>query len=214
MKTDIERKIENIVQKENILSESEVSHLLVLVRKHLERTRDSEFSVLKFFCDWSMHIEINRSLPALEILRKLNAVINELKRTPDNKQLIDRITEVISFQVLKQELTAFFGSIGIQDELFFNKWRSFVQTYTNIVLDCPLVLPSSPRNKRQKLIIKEIVENPIKEGAWVIGFYLTTLRNSFFLGGIKPIKGKSLCLVLATKDTTRIVVPLSKVYLS
>lgn len=215
MKESITLKIGQISSKITPLSESEVAYLMILVRKYLEYTETQNYFVLKFFCDWSLHIVIDRSLPAMELLQKINVIINELKNVP-NSELLDKITEIVSFQKLKTEFDNFFQHSDIPKEIISNEklWNNFVEKYIEIILDCPLILNDSRRNGRIKQIHAEIVANPIKEGAHIVGFVLSHVNNSFFQGSKVPSPNATLSLVLITSDTTRIVVPLSKNFLT
>lgn len=128
---------------------------------------------------------------------------------------MDKVTEIVSFNKLKIELRKFFDHIEIPDELTKNttKWNDFVGNFIEVILDCPLVLSTPKEYKKVKPIYEEIVSNPIKEGAWVVGFTLSYINNRFFKGVKEPFPNATLCLVLTTSDTTRLVVPLSKDFL-
>jgi hypothetical protein len=216
MKANIKIKIEQISSKTVPLNESEVVHLMVLLRKYLEHAENNDFFVLKFFCDWSLHTAIDRSLPAMELLKKINSIINELKNTPNNDLIMNKITEIVSFQKLKAELKKFFEHTKIANTLISdeNIWNSFVEAYIEVILDCPLILADLKRNKKSKQIYEEIVANPIKEGAHVVGFTLSYVNNSLFTGTKEPSLNNTLSLVLFTSDTTRLIIPLSKKFLS
>lgn len=214
MRGDIKEKITYLVSKRAPLSESEVSHLMSLTRKYLEYPNEElrdEFITLKFFCDWALHISLDRSIPAMEILVKLNDVIVKLKQTPDNKLIRQQVTKVISFPVLKTEFRRFFLVLGIKDKLttVSYKWEKFLEGFIDIILDCLLILPDPPIPRRIRPYYDDIVSNPIKEGCWTLGLSVTKVNESFF----KPSKNLSpnslLCLVLYSSDTTRVVIPLT-----
>lgn len=215
MKADIARKITQLVSKSEALSESEVSHLMGLTRKYLEFPNDElkdKFLTLKFFCDWALHIAIDRSIPALEILVKLNDVIVELKKTPDNDLLIQEVTKIVSFPMLKAELRKFLLMLGIEDKLTTDtyKWGKFLERFIEIILDCVLILPDPPQSRRVKPYYDRIVSNPIKEGFWTIGLSISLVNESFFKALKDPSPNSLLCLILYASNTTKVVIPLAK----
>ncbi len=215
MKADIKTKIQQIILRQPH-SESETAHLMVLVRKYLDQLEDNNFFTLRFFCDWSVHSEIERSLPAMELLKQLNAKIVELKDTPDNDLLRIETTEIVSFKKLKEELNRFFEEIGIEDNYTIDeeKWKIFVVSFVDIISDCPLILSDPRKYKKAKEIYDEIVANPIGKGAHVSGLAISYVNDSIFKGDKNLSTGATLCLVLLLSDTTRIVIPLTREFLS
>lgn len=215
MKADIVRKITLLISKPEPMSESEVSHLMSLSRKCLEYPNEElkgKFLTLKFFCDWALHISIDRSIPALEILVRLNDVIVELKQVPNNDLLMQEVTKIVSFPMLRTELHKFFLVLGIEDKLTTDtyKWVKFLEKFIAIILDCVLILPEPPQSRRVKPYYDRIVSNPIKEGFWTIGLSISKVNESYFKA-LKILSPNSfLCLILYSSDTTRVVIPLTK----
>jgi len=216
MLEDKKLKIEKIVNNTSF-EECEVVYLMVLTRKYLEQLADegkNNFSVLKFFCDWSLHPAIDKSFHAMELLKQMNNLIVDLKATTDAKLIMDEITKVISFSKLRTEFQRFFKALGVSDSLTKSEdnWGAFVSTFIQVILDSPLIL-SGPKNDKTKSIYEDIINNPIKKGAWLISLKLTYLNNSFFKGEKVPSLHATLCLVFLTSNTTRVVIPLSKDFL-
>src|SRR3989344_7015866 len=119
MLEDKKLKIEKIVNNTSF-EECEVVYLMVLTRKYLEQLADegkNNFSVLKFFCDWSLHPAIDKSFHAMELLKQMNNLIVDLKATTDAKLIMDEITKVISFSKLRTEFQRFFKALGVSDSL-------------------------------------------------------------------------------------------------
>jgi len=106
MQTDIARKITILASRPEPLSESEVSHLMTLCRKYLDHTEEepTPYPILEFFCDWALHITIDRNLEGFSILKRLNDTVVELGPVPDNDRMFQRVTEVVSFRKLRGEL--------------------------------------------------------------------------------------------------------------
>ncbi len=219
MKVDINSKL-NILCNKQHLTESEVLHIMVLVRKYLEYPdvdRNQKFLDLKFFCDWSLHIAIEYSIPAMEILVKLNDTIVKLKQIPDNDLLMKEVTKVVSFPRLKVQLHEFLSSIRVKNKLttINDNWLNFLEKYIEIIRDQIIAFPEdmSPRKwyfTMLKPYYDRITSNPIKEGCWTIGLSLSNVNESFFKGKNLPSENYLFCLILYTSITTRIVIPLTK----
>lgn len=219
MKYDIQSKLNKLCQKESI-TESEVVHLMVLVRKHLEHLDNEgshDYQKLKFFCDWTLHIAIEYSIPAMEILVQLNETVVRLKQTPNNDLLMKEITKVISFPLLKQQLHKILLSIGIKDRLTTvpSRWLNFLEKYTEIIRDQVIAFPERIDTQDRRLRIlqpfyEKIKSNPIKEGCWTMGLSLSLVNESFFKAKTALSKISLFCLILYASDTTRVVIPLAK----
>lgn len=209
MKDDIKRKIQQAIVRKN-LGERDVAHIMSLCRKYIEQLSDDEknkLNILKFFCDWTLHHLIDRASSAFEVIKEVNSAIYDLKLIPDNDLIINRITEIVSFSKLRIELKRFFNTIGIEDVLTKSdgSWNKFVNNYIKIVLDVPLLLPEKLKGNLKR----EILQKPLKEGAWIVGISISAVPQSFFKGSLKPQRKSYLCLTAWVNNTTRIVIPLS-----
>lgn len=209
MKDDIKAKIQKTVLRKN-LGERDVAHLMPLCRKYIEQLSDkekSEFKLLNFFCDWTLHSVINRSSPAFELIKDVNSAIYDLKLVPGNDEIIRHISEIASFAKLRVELKRFLSSLKVKDTLTLKdeSWVKFVKSYIKIILDVPLILSG----KLEKTLEKELIKKPLKEGTWIIGISISSVPQSFFKGSLKPQRKSYLCLIAWMSDTTKIVIPLS-----
>ena len=164
-----------------------------------------------------MYLAIDRSIPAMEILVKLNDTIVRLKQTPDNDLLMKEITKVVSFPVLKEQLHKFLSSIGINDKFttVTINWLNFLEKYIEVIRDQVIAFPEemSPRNRYFRMLkpyYDQIRSNPIKEGCWTIGLSLSYMNESFFKGKNIPSQNSLFCLILYASDTTKIIIPLAK----
>lgn len=61
MREKLIEKLKKEIEKEN-KDEAVMSYILILIRKILETDKNlkNKYAVLKFYCDWSLHIEIDR----------------------------------------------------------------------------------------------------------------------------------------------------------
>ena len=213
MKHDIAGKLELITSKKEPLIESEASHLLTLVRKtieHMDYKEKAKYPILRFYCDWALHIKIDRSPAGLEIIKKLNSTIVKYKNVPDNDLIIEKISKVISLQKLRSETKKLFKSAELPLNFVTDnqKWGQFLDLLVEILLDCKVVLPK--RSKKTKELYKSLISRPIKKGVYVVGFKLTKIDKSVFEK--KPVaSGISwVCLDITTSNTTHLVIPLRK----
>jgi hypothetical protein len=210
MRPEVEQKIINLASQEAPLSESEVVHLITLCRKYLEHVREEQehFPILKFFCDWALHISIDRSLAGMEILRRLNDTLVEVSPVPDSDLIMNRLTAVVSFQQLRREMGGLFQRIGVHNSLDRNqkRWITFVGHLIAIILDCPLKVGNersmSPPFRK---LYDAIKANPIKAGCWVTGLEIKAIDYGAFKDGGKH----EICLHIMHSDTTHLIAPMA-----
>lgn len=211
MRVELERKIKELVTARADLSESEVSHLLTLIRKVLDHAGGNlgvEYQLLRFFCDWSMHISLDRSVPGMKMMLTLNAILREWGDRPLDDEFFELVTRALSFDELRRQMASLFESARLSDRLTKNKklWNNFVARLISIVRDCSLELPEHGGKKEIREIREEIIGNPLKEGMWLTGLSLEGVDLE--LPAAPP--GATLCVVLRTANTTTIVVPVSR----
>lgn len=213
MNSHIKQKIGAILN--SSMTESDICYLVVLIRKLIEclpnRFR-KRFAILEFYCNWAVHVQIDRSLQALKLLSKGNSVIFRLRKVPNNNLIINEITKIISFLILKQEIKKFFRAFGLDDNLTENKahWVNFVKCFIEIILGIPLTIPKDKDRKEFIPHLERIYSKPLKVGVWIIAMALVKLDQGFFEGDGKSRSGiLFLCLIFYLSDTTRIIIPLS-----
>lgn len=85
-----------------IKSEAQVIYILSRIRKILEIENDKELKVLKFYCDWALHSEIDNTQPVKEML---DGIIN---KTGD-----EHWVDFVSFKLLHKELGDFLKKHGL-----------------------------------------------------------------------------------------------------
>jgi hypothetical protein len=210
MKDDVTRKISALASRPKLLSESEVSHLMTLCRKYLEHIpQDRErYSILKFFCDWALHIALDGSLPGLEILRRLNDTLVEVAPVPDSDLITVRLTGVVSFRRLRREMGTLFLQIDVPDPLDEDqeRWVNFARHLIEIIRDCPLEIGDEENMSRRAGELYEAIKaNPLKNGCWVVGVAVVAVDYGQFLKGGR----NEICLHVLSSDTTHLIVPMA-----
>lgn len=211
MQNDIATKITNLVSRRDPpLTESEVSHVMTLCRKFLDHQPREErvtYPTSRLFCDWALHITLDRSLGGLEIVKRLNDTLVAVA-SANTDTVARRLTEVLSFRQLRREIGLLFDSIGISTPIHQDdgRWKNFAVHLIEIIRDCPLTVGEvEDMSRRARLLYETIKVNPLKDGCWVVGVAVIDVDYSQF---VKTGKNE-ICLQILTSDTTRIVVPMT-----
>jgi hypothetical protein len=123
--------------------ESQVVYLMAEIRKYLDHQNTDEqldWRVLSFFCNWALHIKIDRRHQADNIRAFLAAF--DLKMGFSLKEYLqgDFYNEIMHLRVLREELKRFFTVHGLPSSLTDNQtaWRRFMYYYTSVVAESPL----------------------------------------------------------------------------
>ncbi len=127
-----------------IVSEQQVSYILVSIRRYLERLRPRKrYAALNFFCCWAVHSEA-RGGGADRILKRLDDAHAHLAKGDAEipQAVIDSIGNTLSLQKLHDDLEAFCLETGLPTTITETtpNWLAFVQHYSAITEDCPFVL--------------------------------------------------------------------------
>lgn len=147
MKNNILEKLKKILS-EPIKNEYQVVYIIVEIRKLLEKIDRNKYGILRFYCHWALHSELNHLSPVREILNR----IYEEHRKGDFK---DVAFDFISFKYLKKEMIAFCkeDSINLPTEFLENyeRWRRFQKIFSEIIKDSPLKM----KPKQKPIFIEE-----------------------------------------------------------
>lgn len=88
----------------NVRSESDDLYILSLIRKELEsleKNESSNYSDLKLFCDWALHIKICWSPAGSQLVSKIHETINQTKKQ-DADQVIQKVSKTLLVPFKKQ----------------------------------------------------------------------------------------------------------------
>jgi hypothetical protein len=121
-----------------LLRESQVLYIMAEIRKYIEREKDErrwEYPLLEFFCNWALHIRVDRQHNAANIRLFLQA-FDFKDGMPLEEYLASRFfQDIMHLKVLKEQLQRFLKerdlSYGLVDD--HNWWSSFIYLYTSIV---------------------------------------------------------------------------------
>ncbi|MFA4967124.1 MAG: hypothetical protein WC624_02785 [Candidatus Margulisiibacteriota bacterium] len=211
MKNEIENKISNIISPPTINSEIEAAYLMTLIRKrieHMSQAEKSSYFVLNFYCTWTVHVKIDKSKLAMNILKEINQWVNDLKAS-NNPDLIKGLSEVIAFPRFRKELLVFLSTLNLPTNLASDdtKWNSFLRLVIDIIHACPLQFPEIKTGIIEQ-IYNAIKATPIKTGMWVESISIFNRDEISSITNNAPPDLSPYFLRILTSDTTSIIVPL------
>lgn len=155
---------ESIVEKlraefdRGIETEAQASYVMSEVRKLLEQQQSKQqYEYLTFHCDWALHsrLEGRTTQKILKLFDAANIQLrngNKLHDLPARERNeIDRISKMRYFE---RELGEFLHANGLPtlDEARIDGWIRFLQLYSRVVSDCPLVMTT----KNQSATITQV----------------------------------------------------------
>lgn len=181
-------------------SESEVDHLMTLVRKMQERKwgdKPSKYPLLHFFVNWTKHATLSQKA-ASSIVLKMNAILYENRSEKDMAKAKDKITDLLSFNNLRKELGSFFEEYEIplnlrEDEVW---WDKFTVQLVHIIRDCPLVLPSKKYSE---------VDNGIREGVIATDLRLSYVASEIFKDDYLRQQAERTSMTMPAKSLSLVV---------
>lgn len=188
-------------------SESECVHALVIIRKELEILREtdpnsySSFNFLKLFCDWALHMEIDRSLAGSYLLADINKTLNDVK-------------DIKTDEVIKQISSSLIGKFRHQTRDFLIKnslpidivnghdeWRNFLKNILEIISHSTVLL--KPNHN------PDLASFSLKNEMWTRAVSIVKINFDTLTHEISTSDKGTYCLMVFTSDSTKIVVPIT-----
>ncbi|MFZ1720806.1 MAG: hypothetical protein WAU28_05715 [Candidatus Moraniibacteriota bacterium] len=207
MKPEIIEKINSIVSR-SPLEESHVQHLFTLVRKLIEKmpeTKRKYFSLLKFYCDWTLHSKIDNSKEGALIVAGIHNTIARHLTLDNNESLINDLNSVLSFSKARDQLNNLILESGGKPNLVnLEKWTEIITILAEIISQCPLEIGKKPRFSR---ILKSIRARPLKGTSGVERLSIIKIPKTAF-DQTASANEITFNLLIDTTDTTKFVVPL------
>jgi hypothetical protein len=206
MNNDIINKISALIA--GPVNEANIQHLFTLARKLIGRAPKGDrkqFSLLKFYCDWTMHRDIGHSVAGASILADAHNIIADPLQKKDNTTLMADLTAALSLNMVRDQLNnllAYFGGAPAIDEA---KWAAIVPVMAEIIAHCPLTI--DPGNRRLAPTLKAIRSRPLRGQSVVEQLMVIKVPN-------KPLDPKvaeneiTYCISLKSTDTATFVSPL------
>lgn len=126
-----------------LLRESQVLYIMAEIRKLVEHEQESDqnaFDVLEFFCNWPLHIKIDRKCNAEKIHLFLRAFDFREGVSIQEHVASNFFKEIMHLARLRSELYNFFLKQALPHDLTANhrNWSAFLYLYTSIVSEVPM----------------------------------------------------------------------------
>ena len=126
------------------LEESLVVHLFVLARKLLERlpreTRE-QFQTLDFFCNWTLHAELDRGGVPVLIARLQKIVWRHPGPTANNATFSEEVSRTLSLGRVREEFNRLLQFHAPDSKLNTDaRWEDIVRSLLQTISQCPLTL--------------------------------------------------------------------------
>lgn len=145
---------------------SEVTYLLVEIRKFIEASATQNYPVLKFYCDWTVHTRKDRITPSMK--QVIEAIYAEAVKDIKTGWGLGgpNIKKFTYMDSLRDEMREFFKTYKITQKLTENdkNWVIFVKNLVKILEEQPIITPTSA--------VAEIEFLPAAEGCaiWKMSF--------------------------------------------
>ncbi len=140
---EIIEKLKNFLLKhKNLNDECGVVYLMVEIRKILEHDNEPEYKLLRFFCDWTVHTKKDRKMEGIvDIVTEIDNLVSSVDKitTYQNEQIL----KFFKMKELRKELTQFFASHSLPDDLCKDNhnWSVFVDSLAWVLSGQPIMNP-------------------------------------------------------------------------
>jgi hypothetical protein len=116
-----------------ITTEAQTVYLLVEIRKLMEQNKTKEFDTMKMFCDWCLHVSLDRNKQIKKFLDEFDEAIGKI----DHDSCYDQINNCLSLNKFKEDMTEFLKEFGLP-VIESAQWSKFIRLYSDVVSDCPI----------------------------------------------------------------------------
>lgn len=186
------------------LSESECLYVLVLIRKEIEAmpaSVASRYSYVKLFCDWALHIAIDRSRAGSKLVASVHEAVIQVKHSP-TAQVVTQISSSL-LEPFRTEMANFLQGKFLPTTIVSDHagWRMFLGHVLEIIWSSPVLLLDQDQQTVQS--------TPLKEGMWATAIGIVKINYDKHLDVNSTSTNETYCLQILTSDTTRIVVPVT-----
>jgi hypothetical protein len=193
------------------MSEADVQHLFTLARKLIGRAPKGDrkqFALLKFYCDWTMHPDIDRSDTGASILADAHNIIADHLQKKDNSTLVADLTAALSLSTVRTQLNnllEYFDSSPGSPDIDETKWAEIKPIIVEIIAHCPLKIDL--KNPRFEAVLRTIQSRPLKGSSVLDQLMIVKIPSTTFNPKAPPDE-ITYCISLRATDTTSIIAPL------
>ena len=199
-------KLKLLLQKK-VLSESEYVHVLVLIRKELEILKDnnptdySKFDHLKLFCDWTLHMVIDRSVTGSFLIVNINKTLNDVKHS-HTEEVIKKVSSSL-ISKFGDQMKDFLVKNSLPTDIVDDghRWRDLLRNILEIISQNPVIL--RPKHEAN------VTGAPLKEGMWARAVSIVKINFDKLAGKASIADKETYCLMVLTSDSTKLVIPIT-----
>lgn len=212
MQNEIVGKVSNLLQRP-APSESEVVHIMVLGRKLIEfRPREdrTHYSLVRFYCDWTVHHEIDRSGEGAQLLGVLHRILEKHLQSGDNAGYARDLTTALSLETARRQFNALLkrsndgnGVVSIDSK----QWTEIIPHLLEIISECPVTVRND--NSRLSRSIQSARAKPISGTAVIEQLVIKKVPSSKFRRSA-PAGEFTYCIALITTNNIEVVTPFVK----
>jgi hypothetical protein len=142
-RTELIRKLNSFLNKNKVFKEEcQVVYLLVEIRKILEHDNETDYKLLRFFCDWTVHTKKDRKMEGIvEIVTKIDNLISSVDKITNEQN--EQILKFLEMNELRKELSQFLTSRSLPKDLYENdhNWSTFVNILAQVLSGQPILDP-------------------------------------------------------------------------
>jgi hypothetical protein len=157
-KDEIQRKLSLELQKGDVFTEPRVVYVLVQARKLLEMMNDRDFETLKFYCDWVLHVKLDRNKGSSNVIKLFESI--QKAADEGNAELYESrstwlFEQVLSADAFRNQLIDVLSRNEIPAEFFTDdvRWHDFLNHYGAIIQGVPLELKVRSANQITSVIV-------------------------------------------------------------
>jgi hypothetical protein len=155
--SEVARKLSLELQKGEAFTEPRVVYVLVQARKLLEMMNDSDFETLKFYCDWVLHVKLNRkgASNVIKLFESLQKAADDGNAELYESRSMWLFGQVLSADTFRNQLIDVLSRNEIPPELFTDNanWYEFLHHYGAIINSVPLELNVKSATQITRVIV-------------------------------------------------------------
>jgi hypothetical protein len=152
-------KIRKFLEKNSkFMEECEAVYLMVEVRKILDRDKNNLFEVLRFYCNWTLHVNLKNKKTTQFISKTFDQYIDPKKSGKDiARKMKSNHADFFKLNDFKNELRKFFKDydfpLNLTDEN--RNWVAFIKLFLEIIRECPVICIESSEKINKLELVKD-----------------------------------------------------------
>lgn len=121
-----------------VRTECQVVYLMVELRKLMDRQDATQhYPVLRLFCDWTVHTNIDRNRAAEPLIREFDNAVESVR---GGNGMPLQFLDFLSLSHFRQQFRKFLDANGLPKAVVDDgdAWTRFLDLYSDVVSDCPI----------------------------------------------------------------------------